>query len=124
MTTLKEIREELAQTLTDAGFNTFDHIPATFTAPAAVIEDGEPYIRFNEGKPGATAYYSVILMTAKGTNAKQTEDLDGFLHTAIAALRADNWHASAVDQPGMYGPDKTFLGAKVTVNSGTVPDLF
>lgn len=124
MTTLTELRTDLATVIDSTGAPAHDHLPERLTPPVQVIEPGSPYL--TDEADGLTfgeiqVAFDVVLVARRGTSAAQTKALDVMVQDLYAAVDASAWFVREVEQPyALVMPDQSaFLATRVRVTTTT-----
>lgn len=99
MSTLKDLRGELADTVT--GITTYDHVPARVNLPCALVVPGAPYITAGETFGEKLVRFGLVLLTHPSINSDETDALDGLIETTQHALDAAGWRVEQVQQPAI-----------------------
>jgi len=101
-------RADLARTLSVLPARVLDHVPEQLTAPAAIIQAGDPYLDVEGATFGAhTVHYLVSLVVEVGANQRMTNELDALIGAAVVAL------------DGAYGVEQVTAPYPFTYNTAT-----
>ena len=116
---LKAERQSLKSTLEAAGITAFDHLPARYTPPAAVVLPGSPYLVAGPTFGEHTVTFDVELIAARGDNSVQTDELDDLIDKTVVALLAAGWDLGDIAKPSMLQPreGEMYLAVPVTVST-------
>lgn len=120
MTTLLELRQEIADTLAaaDLGLNLYTHIPGRMALPGAYVQAGAPYLEAGQVLGEQVARFEVITCTHTGDNGSETTALDELIEQVHIALEGAGWHVEQVSQPFTVAFNNTNgLVAAITVTT-------
>lgn len=99
MSTLGDVRKELADTLAPLDVTTYTHLPGRADIPSAIVLAGSPYVEQGLTFGERFVRLEVWLSAAKGDNESESSHLDELLDAAIEALESDGWIVEQVSQP-------------------------
>jgi hypothetical protein len=120
--TLTEMRDEVAEALTDAGFTAAAFIPEQInTFPMALVGPGTPYIQPRDFKTfdgkNYTVRLEVTLIVALVVNDETTKQLDGLVVDALkATCLTHDWNLEQVGEPGVIQGTNLF-GVNMTITN-------
>lgn len=118
MASLKDLRNDVAQTMTDAGLPGFAYLPERLSPPCAIVSAADPYMT-SEDVPFGTfrMKLEVRLVTRPGANETVTDDLDDLIAQAITALDDTTWAVEDVSPPyTLASSGGSYLAASLTIN--------
>lgn len=120
MTSLKEVKADLAGFLSAAGLNAKPTVPERVTPPVAVVQAGSIYVQRGGTFTTDLVSLEVVLVAGKATNATSENKLDDMINTTITALKdVDELEAYEVQQPfELQTSGASFLAVIVTVQLG------
>lgn len=116
---LKALRLDLKTVLEGAGLQAFDHLPSTFTPPAAVVLHGSPYLAVGLTFGEHLVTFDVELVAEQSaSNEVTTDDLDDLIDKAVLALLEDGWTLGDIAKPSLIQlQGGTFLSVPITVST-------
>lgn len=113
---LAQLRTGIADTLTAAGLEGFDHLPGRLPVPSAIVAAGTPYIEPGPTFGSFTGRYDVVLVGSPGDNEKATDDLDEQLETALKALVGEQYGIEQVSAPyALEANNATYPAVRITI---------
>lgn len=120
MSTLSDLRAELAQMLNVAGVWALDYIPERVEPPVAVVAAGEPYVEeVFDNKTFDSDYtvrMEVTLIAGTSTNETVTDDLDDMICKVLKGL-AGSWEADISQPYQIEANGSYFLASKATITT-------
>lgn len=125
MPTLIEIREELAEVLTEAtGLPSSPFLVERIVPPVALVSQGSPYIQYEDNvfSTELTVRLRVDLVMATATNLVSFDKLDETIELAVAGLLASDFYVDAVSAPyALDANNAKYMTVTITV---TKPKTF
>ena len=117
--TLKALRLDLKTLLEGAGLQAFDHLPSTFTPPAAVVLHGSPYLAVGQTFGEHVVTFDVELVAGySAANEVTTDDLDDLIDKAVLVLLEDGWTLGDIAKPSILDVQGgKFLAVPITVST-------
>lgn len=123
---LTQHRADLAQVLTEATQGTkvtvHRYVPESVSAPAVVIEPGDPYLSSEQAETPFGQYHArwdLIAVAQVATNETATDELDDLIGAIVAGL-AGAYVVERVSQPYVYQSNTALhLAADLTVTDLT-----
>jgi len=125
--TLTQARTDVAQALEAAGLKATDYTQEKLFPPVCVVVPDEDYVSQPVGSNPFKKPYSVnmrvLVLSGKGTNKGQAEQIDSMLTDVITALE-DDWEITAISAPENVSVNGTtgYLGAVVSITNFTEID--
>ena len=103
MNPLTELREDLANTLSEAGIRAFGYAEPKLVPPCAAIVPNSDYLNIREGDVfGQTNIaIDILLLGVKATERAGSEKMDDLILKALHAL-SDEFDVTGVTAPGIY----------------------
>lgn len=96
---IKEIREELATILTNAGIHAFAYGADTISPPCARILPGAPYITTDEAPTGCWVSRLNVVLIVTGDNEIEQDSIDDLIEKAFPAINVGKFNITEVQQP-------------------------
>lgn len=119
MSVLSAARELVVSALKEANVNAFDHLPAPFSPPLAIVAAADPYVT-TEGQPFGTYRMNleVRLVVRGGSNDQVADDLDTITETVLKALEPTTFAVEEVSQPYnlTVGTQGSYAAVSVRIN--------
>lgn len=98
LTTLANIREEVADALTEAGIKATHYVNENFVPPICIVIPNDPYVSRSDRFGMWTVSLQVLVIGGKGTNKTASDKLDSQIQKVVEALGHEA--LSEVGQPG------------------------
>lgn len=113
---ITQFRADVAADLAELGITTYDFIPESMVAPAAVITPGSPYVVPGQVLAEVEVTLNVRVYSGAGTNEAVTQALDELIVNVLNALRS--YGTPSVGQPGIdRSYQQPYLVADITISS-------
>ena len=101
LSTLTEIRTEIAELLTEAGIKAREYVPDNANPPLALVVPADPWITTSEANTRLQFPFKVttlvVLIGGKASNKAAQTNIDSMVQTALVAL--DDWEVTQVTAP-------------------------
>ncbi len=118
MSSLSDLRIELADTLSSLGVNTYTHLPGKATPPSCIVMAGSPYVETGQTFGEHLVRLEAWVSTQKGDNESEAMSVDALTEQAITALMRDGWVIESVSQPFSFEINNgQFLTTAITVTT-------
>lgn len=117
---LTDVREQLANALTSAGFRATAEVPQTFSPPLCWVAPRAPYRTAGQTFGLKRIRLAVVCLASQGTNAVSlaaVDQLSSDVADAIEAMAGFRLDAEEIDAPQLFpsAQGQEFLGAVVNV---------
>jgi len=117
---LTDVREALAEALTDANFRASAEVPQTFTPPLCWVAPRAPYRRPGQTFGRKKVNLAVVCIAAQGTNSvalAAAEQLASDVADAVEAMEGFRLDSEEIDAPQLFpsAQGQEYLGAVVNV---------
>jgi len=117
---LTDVRQSLAEALSDANFRATAEVPQTFSPPLCWVAPRAPYRRPGQTFGRKKVNLAVVCIAAQGTNAKALADVDQLasdVADAIEAMDGFRLDSEEIDAPQLFpsAQGQEYLGAVVNV---------
>lgn len=117
---LTRAREDLRQSLEDAGLFAWSFAPEQVTPPFAYVGPDEPYMQLEGAGYGgrAIARFVIGVVAEAGTNDVRAEQTDELVLQVMRALWDTDWAIGSVDEPGEIGINgQSYIAAPIHVHA-------
>lgn len=93
MNSISQTRQDVADTLRDAGLNAFASLPDRMTPPLVGVTHGSPLVESGDSPAiGSTKVNLVVrIILAPGDSDLRMEELEDAVSTVVLALQPDQW---------------------------------
>lgn len=120
MSVLSAARELVVSALKEANVNAFDHLPAPFSPPLAIVAAADPYLSTTDGAPFGQYRLNleVRLVVRGGSNDRVADELDDLTETVLKALEPTTFALTDVSQPYnlTVGTQGSYAAVSVRIN--------
>lgn len=121
MSTLGDLRTELADALAPLGITTYTHIPARMSLPGVFVMAGEPYVSEGQTLGERLVRFQAVLAAQKASNIAETAETDELIEKAVIALESDAWTVEEIAQPSAMDFHNTPALVVVLTVTTTIP---
>lgn len=117
MNALSQTRQDVSDTLVEAGIVATDSIPDRITPPIAVIMPGNPYVEDGNTTTNVAIQLVVRVITNVATNEVMADALDDVISAVVIALKADQWTVSVSEPFALAANNTEYPAVDITISN-------